>query len=78
MGHRAGLPYAYNVDENAHFVPRAIGLFGHGCNPHYYVNPPAYTYVLHVVLRGLAFGGRDGVAHAFATDPRGRLRRRAA
>ena len=21
-----GLPFAYNVDENAHFVPRAIGL----------------------------------------------------
>ncbi|MEA2156973.1 MAG: hypothetical protein QOE11_3113, partial [Solirubrobacteraceae bacterium] len=23
-----GLPYAYNADENAHFVTRAIGLFG--------------------------------------------------
>ena len=42
-----GLPYAYNADENAHFVPGAIGLFGHGLNPHYFVNPPAYTYLLH-------------------------------
>ena len=25
-----GLPYAYNADENAHFVTRAIGMFGHG------------------------------------------------
>jgi hypothetical protein len=63
-----GLPYAYNADENAHFVPGAIGLFGHGYNPHYFVNPPAYTYVLHAVF-GLWFGGRDGVSRTFATDP---------
>src|SRR5215213_5216140 len=29
-GHRHGLPYVFNADENAHFVPRAIGFFGHG------------------------------------------------
>lgn len=63
-----GLPFAYNADENAHFVPGAIGLFGHGYNPHYFVNPPAYTYVLHVVFAA-AFGGRDGVARTFTTDP---------
>ncbi|MDP9344930.1 MAG: glycosyltransferase family 39 protein, partial [Actinomycetota bacterium] len=63
-----GLPFAYNADENAHFVPGAIGLFGHGYNPHYFINPPAYTYVLHVVL-GLWFGGRDGVSRTFTTDP---------
>ena len=63
-----GLPYAYNADENAHFVPGAIGLFGHGYNPHYFVNPPAYTYVLHAVF-GVWFGGRDGVSRTFATDP---------
>ena len=49
-GVKQGLPYAYNIDENAHFVPEAIGLFGHGGNPHYFVNPPAFTYLLHAVF----------------------------
>ena len=63
-----GLPYAYNADENAHFVPGAIGLFGHGLNPHYFVNPPAYTYALHAVF-AVWFGGRAGVSAAYATHP---------
>jgi Dolichyl-phosphate-mannose-protein mannosyltransferase len=63
-----GLPYAYNADENAHFVPGAIGLFGHGWNPHYFVNPPAYTYLLHAVF-AVWFGGRGGVSSAYATHP---------
>ncbi len=66
VGH--GLPYAYNADENAHFVPKAIGLFGHDLNPHYFVNPPAYTYVLHVVFE-VWFGGRAGVSDAYAAHP---------
>src|SRR4051812_35478709 len=67
-GIRQGLPYAYNADENAHFVPGAIGLFGHGLNPHYFVNPPAYTYLLHVVF-GVWFGGRAGVSAVYAVHP---------
>jgi hypothetical protein len=63
-----GLPYAYNADENAHFVPGAIGLFGHGYNPHYFVNPPAFTYLLHAVF-AVWFGGREGVSSAYATHP---------
>ena len=63
-----GLPYAYNADENAHFVTRAIGMFGHDWDPNYYVNPPAYTYVVHLVL-GAWFGGRAGVSNSFAADP---------
>lgn len=63
-----GMPYAYNADENAHFLPKAIGLFGHGWNPHYFVNPPAYTYVLHIVF-AVWFGGRDGVSATFASNP---------
>jgi hypothetical protein len=63
-----GLPYAYNSDENAHFVPRAIGLYGHEWNPDYFVNPPAYTYVMHIVF-SVWFGGREGVTRMFATDP---------
>ena len=67
-GIKQGLPYAYNADENAHFVPKAIGLFDHGWNPHYFVNPPAYTYVLHFVF-DVWFGGRAGVSASFAKDP---------
>jgi Dolichyl-phosphate-mannose-protein mannosyltransferase len=63
-----GMPYAYNTDENAHFVPGAIGLFGHGWNPHYFVNPPAFTYLLHGVF-AVWFGGRKGVSDAYATNP---------
>src|ERR687888_160052 len=67
-GVKQGMPYAYNTDENAHFVPNAIGLFGHGWNPYYFVNPPAYTYLLHVVF-DVWFGGRAGVSKAMATNP---------
>ena len=67
-GVKQGLPFAYNADENAHFVPNAIGLFGHGWDPHYFVNPPAYTYLLHVVF-DVWFGGRAGVSNALATNP---------
>ena len=66
VGH--GLPYAYNADENAHFVTRAIGLFGHDWDPKYYVNPPAYTYLVHLAL-GVWYGGRAGVSNSFAADP---------
>src|SRR5688572_33444760 len=62
-----GLPYVFNADENAHFVPRAIGMFGHSLNPEYFINPPGFTYVLHVVF-GIRWGG-DGVQAAFAADP---------
>lgn len=63
-----GMPWAYNTDENAHFVPRAIGMFGHDLNPRYFVNPPAFTYVLHAVF-AVWFGGRVGVSDQFAADP---------
>ncbi len=68
VGADHGLPYAYNADENAHFLPRAIGLFGHTWDPGYHVNPPAYTYLLHVVLQ-VAYGSRAAVGEAFASDP---------
>src|SRR4051794_41589248 len=55
-GIRQGLAYAYNADENAHFVPRGIGLFGDGINPHYFLHPPPLPYPLHagfaVLVRG--------------------------
>jgi len=67
-GLRHGLPFAYNVDEGGHFVPRAIGFFSGNYNPEYFVNPPAYTYVLHVVY-AIWFGGRDAASEAFVVDP---------
>ncbi len=67
-GNGHGLPYAYNADENAHFVTRAIGLFGHNWDPNYYVNPPAYTYLVHLTL-GAWYGGRAAVSSSFAADP---------
>ena len=67
-GVQTGLPFVYNPDENAHFVPRAIGMFGHTLNPGYFINPPAYTYLLHAVL-WLRFGGREAVGASFAADP---------
>jgi predicted membrane-bound mannosyltransferase len=67
-GSSHGLPYAFNADENGHFVPHAIGLYGHAWNPDYFVNPPAYTYVLHIVFH-LWFGGREAISTQFTTDP---------
>jgi Dolichyl-phosphate-mannose-protein mannosyltransferase len=63
-----GLPYVFNADENAHFVPRAIGMFGHSLNPDYFINPPAYTYLLHVAFWA-RWGGREALGDAFAADP---------
>ena len=65
IGH--GLPYVYNADENAHFVPRAVGMFGHSYNPGYFVNPPAYTYLLHAAFE-LRWGGREALGDALAAD----------
>jgi 4-amino-4-deoxy-L-arabinose transferase-like glycosyltransferase len=63
-----GLPYAYNADEADHFVPKAVQMFAHGLNPHYFANPPAFTYVLHYLF-AVAYGGETGVRHALAFDP---------
>lgn len=67
-GIRQGLPYAYNADEADHFVPHAIAMFGHDLNPHYFANPPAYTYLLHYLF-AIAYGGSAGVRRAIATHP---------
>lgn len=69
VGFETGLPYVYNADENAHFVPRAIGMFGHGWNPGYFINPPAYTYVLHLLFAIRWGTDPASVGGAFAADP---------
>ena len=75
-GLRHGLPYVFSADENAHFVPRAIGMFGHSLNPQYFVNPPAFTYLLHAAF-WVRWGSREAVGGAFAADPGRRSRSRA-
>jgi 4-amino-4-deoxy-L-arabinose transferase-like glycosyltransferase len=67
-GIKQGLPYSYNVDEATHFVPRAIGFFSHDYNPQYFLNPPAYSYLLHIVFE-LWYGSGDAVSRTYATDP---------
>lgn len=54
VGH--GLPVVYNLDEYAHFTEGAVKMFGEGYNPHYFQNPPAYTYLLHVLF-AFGYGG---------------------
>lgn len=65
-GVRQGLPYLYNNDEAADFLPRAVHMFHGSLNPHYFTNPPAFTYWLHVVF-AVWFG--SGTPHAYARDP---------
>src|SRR5579864_536636 len=67
-GIKQGLPYSYNVDEATHFVPRAIAFSAHDLNPHYFLNPPGYTYLLYIVFE-LWFGSADAVMRTFASDP---------
>src|SRR5262249_4235416 len=51
-----------------HFVPHAIAMFGHGLNPHYFANPPGFTYLVHFLL-ALWFGGGSGVERANLLHP---------
>jgi Dolichyl-phosphate-mannose-protein mannosyltransferase len=64
---RYGLPWVYNRDEEFHFVPVAVRMFGGSFNPHYFENPPALTYVLYAVFR-LRFHA-SGFRHVFAAHP---------
>jgi hypothetical protein len=67
-GIKQGLPYSYNIDEATHFVPHAIGFFTHDLNPHYFLNPPAYSYLLQIVFEAW-FGSGDAVIRAYASHP---------
>jgi hypothetical protein len=68
-GIRYGLPYAYNIDERSHFVPRAVGLFTQGTlDPHYQLNPDGFIYLVGAAL-GIVYHGRHAVTHAYLTNP---------
>ena len=74
-GIKQGLPYSYNVDEATHFVPRAIAFFSHDLNPQYFLNPPGYSYLLHIVFE-LWFGSGDAVSPGLHDRPDRGVRRR--
>ena len=61
-----GLPYAYNLDERAHFVPHAVAMTSGDLNPGYFINPPALTYLIAALLSVVHLGG---VEQWFADDP---------
>jgi 4-amino-4-deoxy-L-arabinose transferase-like glycosyltransferase len=68
-GVKHGLPYVFNIDEASNFVPTAVSFyFTDSFNPHYFINPPGFSYLLYAVL-GIWFGGGDGVGRALAADP---------
>ena len=69
-GIQQGLPYAYDIDELDHFVPHAVSMFEHGLNPHYFANPPAYTYLLHAVF-ALRYGTGASTRSALVANPTG-------
>src|ERR1019366_4806741 len=61
-----GLPYVFNADEGDHFVPKAVEMFQHGSlNPHYFANPPAFTYLLHYLF-AVWYGGGSGALSPLA------------
>ncbi len=66
-GLRQGLPFAYNSDEDNHFLGKALEFFSGDYNPHYFVNPPAYSYLLHVVYL-VGWQGDGAVAARSAGD----------
>ena len=69
-----GLPYVYNTDEDTLFMPQAIAMFVEGLNPHYFENPAAFTYALHLLLLA-RFGGGRGQADRPRARSGGRPRR---
>jgi 4-amino-4-deoxy-L-arabinose transferase-like glycosyltransferase len=67
-GIKQGLPFSYNSDEATHFVPKAVGFLGGDLNPHYFLNPPGFTYLLYGVLVAW-FGGGHALHAAFVSHP---------
>jgi hypothetical protein len=68
-GIRWGLPYAYNLDERSHFVPRAVAYFRESSlDPDYQLNPSGLIEWIAAVLWVLK-GGSDGVVKAWTSDP---------
>lgn len=68
-GIRYGLPVAYNLDERAHFVPRAVEFFSSGSlNPDYQLNPSGFIEWIAGAL-AIVHRSRGGVVDTWQTDP---------
>jgi len=68
-GIRYGLPFAYNLDERSHFVPRAVEFFASGSiDPDYQLNPSGVIEWIALAL-GLVHRSSDGVVDTWRTDP---------
>lgn len=67
VGIRHGLPFAFNPDEELHFVPKAAEAADGDLNPDYFENPTALTYLLAAVFKVVFLGG--DVTQRLADDP---------
>src|SRR5215208_1548393 len=68
-GIRWGLPFAYNLDERSHFVPRAVGFFReHSLDPDYQLNPSGLIELVAAALFATHFSA-DAVVRTWQEDP---------
>jgi hypothetical protein len=65
LGH--GLPFIHHSDESQHFTNVAVEMFDGDYNPHYFQNPSAFTYLVHMALR-FQFGA-DEIVREYLSDP---------
>ncbi|MBA2506534.1 MAG: glycosyltransferase family 39 protein [Thermoleophilaceae bacterium] len=64
-----GMPWAFNADEELHFVSITVRFFEESTfNPGYFENPPLLAYLFYGLFR-LRFFGTDDFARAFDNDP---------
>jgi len=69
-GIKWGLPFAYNLDERSHFVPRAVGFFRDGSlDPDYQLNPSGIIEWIAAVLFVRHGGSSDAVVRTWQSDP---------
>jgi hypothetical protein len=68
-GIRWGLPFAYNLDERSHFVPRAVGFFrDHSLDPDYQLNPAGLMEWVAAAL-AVTHGSSASVVRTWTQDP---------
>jgi hypothetical protein len=68
-GIRYGLPFAYNLDERSHFVPRAVEYFSSGSiNPDYQLNPSGLIELIAGAL-AVVYRSGDEIVKTWQTDP---------
>src|SRR3954469_3318225 len=68
-GIRWGLPFAYNLDERSHFVPRAVGFFRDGSlDPDYQLNPSGLMELVAAALL-VTRGSSGAIVRAWQDDP---------